>query len=251
LKSRAVHFRLALEELGPTFIKVGQILSTRPDLLPPEFIQELTKLEDSVRPESWEAIHAVLIEEIGEELEQVFPEINPIPLASASLGQVHSARLKNGRSVVIKIQRPNIENIIEVDLSILGDLAALAERTPWGERNHPVEIIDAFAHTLRNELDYYREGRNADRFRENFTGDERIYIPTIYWEHTTRRVLVMEELHGIKITDIAAIKEAGINRKKVAHNAVSMIVKEILEDGFYHADPHGGNFLFSRMVQLV
>ena len=242
LQSRAVHFRLALEELGPTFIKVGQILSTRPDLFAPEFIQELTKLEDSVRPESWETIQTVLFEELGEELEQIFPEINPVPLASASLGQVHSARLKNGRSVVIKIQRPNIENVIEVDLSILGDLAALAERTPWGEHNHPVEIIDAFAHTLRNELDYFREGRNADRFRENFLGYEHIYIPTIYWEHTTRRVLVMEELHGIKITEIAAIEEAGINRKNVAHNAVSMIVKEVLEDGFYHADPHGGNY---------
>lgn len=243
LKSRAVHFRLALEELGPTFIKVGQILSTRPDLLAPEFIQELAKLEDSVHPETWETIHAVLIEELGEELEQVFTEINPLPLASASLGQVHSARLKNGRRVVIKVQRPNIQSIIDVDLSILGDLAALAERTPWGERNHPVDIIDSFATTLRNELDYYREGRNADRFRENFNGDERIHIPTIYWDYSTRRVLVMEELHGIKITDIAAIEEAGINRKKVAYNAVAMIVKEVLDDGFYHADPHGGNFL--------
>jgi len=112
-----------------------------------------------------------------------------------------------------------------------------------GQINHPVDIVAAFAETLRNELDYYREGRNADRFRENFAGDERIHIPTIYWDYSTKRILVMEELHGIKITDIAAIQAAGISRKKIANNAVSMIVKEILQDGFYHADPHGGNFL--------
>jgi len=132
INSRAVHFRLALEELGPTFIKVGQILSTRPDLLKPEFIAELAKLEDSVRPVSWEAIQTVLKEDWGEDISQDFIEIDPVPLAAASLGQVHSAKLKNGRQVAIKIQRPNLQSVIDVDLSILGDLAALAERTPWG-----------------------------------------------------------------------------------------------------------------------
>jgi len=243
LISQAVHFRLALEELGPTFIKVGQILSTRPDLLKPEFIQELAKLEDSVPPEPWEAIHAIMVEELGEEPENIFKEIETIPLAAASLGQVHHAKLKSGRNVVIKVQRPNIQSIIDVDLSILEDMAVLAERTSWGERNHPTDIIRNFAESLRNELDYYREGRNADRFRNNFSGDERLHIPKIYWNYTTKRVLVMEELHGIKITDIDAIEKAGISRKKIAENAAAIIVKEILQDGFYHADPHGGNFL--------
>jgi len=169
LISQAVHFRLALEELGPTFIKVGQILSTRPDLLKPEFIQELAKLEDSVPPEPWEAIHAIMVEELGEEPKNIFKEIrNEFPSAAASLGQVHHAKLKSGRNVVIKVQRPNIQSIIDVDLSILEDMAVLAERTSWGERNHPTDIIRNFAESLRNELDYYREGRNADRFRNNF-----------------------------------------------------------------------------------
>jgi ubiquinone biosynthesis protein len=241
--SPAEHLRFALEELGPTFIKLGQILSTRPDILPPEFIKELSKLKDSVPPNPWEDVRAVLVAEIGGEPEQFFEEINPIPLGAASLAQVHAAILKNGEEVVVKVQRPDILATIKSDLEILKEMASLAERTPWGVLNHPEEMVDEFAYSLYNELDYRREGRNADRFRANFKGSESLYLPKIYWEHTTRRVLVMERMQGIKIDDITAIDAAGYNRKIVAVHATDMIVKEVLQHGFFHADPHAGNFI--------
>jgi ubiquinone biosynthesis protein len=203
--SPAGHLRLALEELGPTFVKLGQVLSTQPDILPPDYIKELSKLKDSVPPNSWEDIRAVLVDELGSEPEQFFTQVNPVPLGAASLAQVHAAALKSGEEVVIKVQRPGILTTIESDLEILQEMASLAERTPWGELNHPEEMVEEFAYSLHNELDYRREGRNADRFRANFDGEEQLYLPKIYWENTTRRVLVMEKMQGIKIDDIAAL----------------------------------------------
>jgi ubiquinone biosynthesis protein len=244
--SPAEHLRLALEELGPTFVKLGQVLSTRPDILPPDYIKELSKLKDSVPPISWEEIRAVLVDELGSEPEQFFTQIDPVPLGAASLAQVHAAALKSGEEVVIKVQRPDILTTIESDLEILKEMASLAEWTPWGELNHPEEMVEEFAYSLHNELDYRREGRNADRFRANFDGEEQLYLPKIYWENTTRRVLVMEKMQGIKIDDIAALDEAGYDRKRVAMNAADMIVKEILQDGFFHADPHAGNYIVMR-----
>lgn len=241
--SPAEHLRLALEELGPTFVKLGQILSTRPDILPPEFIEELSKLKDSVPPNSWEDIHAVLVEEMGSVPEQFFEQIDPVPLGVASLAQVHAATLKSGEVVVIKVQRPGILTTIESDLAILRDMASLAERTPWGWLNHPEEMVEEFAYSLHNELDYRHEGRNADRFRANFKGDEHLYLPKIYWEYTTGRVLVMERMYGIKIDDIAALEAAGYDRKQAAINAADIIIKEILQHGFFHADPHAGNYI--------
>src|SRR5512139_2327534 len=241
--SPAEHLRLALEELGPTFVKLGQLLSTRPDVLPPDFINELSKLKDSVPPNPWEDVRAVLVAEIGGEPEQFFEEIDPVPLGAASLAQVHAATLKSGEEVVVKVQRPDIPATIESDLEILKEMASIAERTPWGVLNHPQEMVDEFAYSLHNELDYRREGRNADRFRANFEGSEYLYLPKIYWEHTTRRVLVMERIQGIKIDDIAALDAAGYDRKRVAIQAVDMIVKEVLQDGFFHADPHAGNYI--------
>lgn len=239
----AEHFRLALEELGPTFIKIGQFLATRPDLLNPDFIRELVKLCDAAPPTPWENIRAVVVEELGDEPENIFADINPVPMAAASLAQVHPAVLKNGDAVVVKIQRPDIQATIETDLAILRDLAMLAQRTEWGEHNQPEEIAEEFALSLRNELNYEREGRNANRFRTNFSGDERLYVPTIHWQYSTRRILVMERLEGIKVNDIPALGAAGYNRKQVALDAASCIVKEVLQYGFYHADPHGGNLI--------
>jgi ubiquinone biosynthesis protein len=240
----AEHFRLALEELGPTFIKIGQILTTRPDLLGAEYIRELTKLQDSVSPGPWENVYCLLVEELGGRPEEVFSFIDPVPLAAASLAQVHHATLKTGEDVVVKIQRPGITSIIDMDLEILKSVAALVQHaTSWGEANKPQEIVEEFAFTLRNELDYFREGHNAERFKKNFKDDERIHIPKIYWEYTTKTILVMEQLVGIKIDDIQGLDSAGYDRKKIALNAVSIMVKEILEDGFYHADPHGGNLV--------
>jgi ubiquinone biosynthesis protein len=241
--SPAEHLRLALEELGPTFVKLGQILTTRPDILPPEFIQELSKLKDSVPPSPWEDIRTVLVDEMGGEPEQFFEQIDPAPLGAASLAQVHSATLRSGEEVVVKVQRPDILATIESDLEILREMASLAERTPWGILNHPEEMVDEFAYSLHNELDYRREGRNADRFRANFEGSEYLHIPKIYWEYASQRVLVMERMQGIKIDDIAALKAAGYNLKMVALHAADMIIKEILQDGFFHADPHAGNYV--------
>lgn len=240
----AVHFREALEELGPTFIKFGQILSTRPDILPLSFITELSKLVDSVSPEPWEKMRALLAHELGREPETLFASIDPQPMASASLSQVHAAVLPNGQEVVIKVQRPNITAVIETDLEIMASLAVSAQTSSLGKIYDLTGIADDFSFTLRNELDYQREGRNADRLRESFAGQEHLlYIPKVYWELSTQRVLVMERIQGIKISDIPALDAAGYNRHKVALNSASVTIKQVLEDGFFHADPHAGNYL--------
>jgi ubiquinone biosynthesis protein len=250
----AVHFRQALEEAGPTFIKFGQILSTRPDLLPRSFITELGRLVDSVSPEPWEVIHAVLTHELGQEPETLFASIDPQPMASASLSQVHAAVLPEGQNVVIKVQRPNIAAVINTDLEILSSLAARTQATPLGRVSDFTGIAEDFGFTLRNELDYQREGRNADRLRESFAeADQLLYIPKIYWELSTRQVLVMQRIDGIKINDIPALDAAGYDRHKVALNSASATVKQVLEDGFFHADPHAGNYLIlpGEVIGLV
>jgi len=238
----ALHFRLALEELGPTFIKFGQILSTRPDLLPPAYIFELSKLQDTVPPAPWEMIREVLIRELGREPEQVFMTIDPQPMAAASLAQVHVATLPNGHEVVVKVQRPGIIAVIDTDLEILSSLAVRAQATQLGKIYDFVGMADDFAFTLRNELDYRREGRNADRFRENFTGEFHLYIPHVYWDFSSQHVLVLERIYGIKIDDIPALDAANYDRHRVALHSARVIIKEVLEDGFFHADPHPGNF---------
>ena len=250
----AVHFRQALEELGPTFIKFGQILSTRPDVLPVSFIAELSKLVDSVSPEPWEKMHIILTRELGQEPETLFASIDPKPIASASLSQVHAAVLPDGQEVVIKVQRPNIYAIIETDLEILSSLAASAQGSSLGEVYDFIGIADDFSFTLRNELDFQREGRNADRLRESFASERQpLYVPKVYWELSTRRVLVMERIRGIKINDIPALDAAGYDRHKIALHSASTTVKQILEDGFFHADPHSGNYLIQpgEVIGLV
>jgi ubiquinone biosynthesis protein len=250
----AVRFRLALEEAGPTFVKFGQILSTRPDLLPISFINELSKLVDSVSPEPWEVMRALLTRELEREPEEVFASIDPQPMASASLSQVHAAVLPDGQEVVIKVQRPNISAVIDTDLEILSVLAARAQTTSLGRVSDFTGIADDFGFTLRNELDYQREGRNADRLRESFTdAPHLLYIPKVYWELSTRQVLVMEHIRGIKISDIPALDAAGYDRHKVALHSASATVKQVLEDGFFHADPHSGNYLIlpGEVIGLV
>jgi len=239
----AVHFRQALEELGPTFVKFGQILSTRPDLLPPTYLAELSKLQDTVPPVPWEDIQQVIAQELGRAPQEIFASIDPQPIAAASLGQVHGATLTDGDAVVIKVQRPNIQATIATDMEILTALAEAAQSTPLGETTDLVAIADDFCSTLRSELDYCREGRNADRFRENFEDEPHLYVPKVYWEYTTGRMLVLERLDGIKLNDIAALDAAGYDRHRVAEHSADMIIKEVLEDGFFHADPHPGNFV--------
>jgi ubiquinone biosynthesis protein len=237
------HFRQALEELGPTFVKLGQVLSTRPDLLPPAYVTELSKLRDAVPPVPWEAIGTIIAEELGRPPEEVFASIDPEPLGAASLGQVHAATLADGTEVVIKVQRPNIQPTIATDLEILQALAPAAQRTPEGQIHDFAAAADDFAYTLNNELDYRLEGRNADRFRANFAEEPLVHVPRVYWEYTTARVLVLERIGGVKIDDVAAIEAAGYDAHQVAVNAARMVAKEVLEDGFFHADVHPGNFV--------
>ena len=234
--------RIAIEELGPTFIKLGQMLSVRPDLVPPEFLVELSHLQDAVRPAPWSEVVTVLEAEYQGAWRQVFASFDTTPLASASLGQVYAATLHDGTEVVVKVQRPHIQTIIEVDLDILRDLAALAqERTALGEIYNLVDIVEEFAFTLRNELNYIQEGRNADRLRENMRHLDVVYVPRVYWEYTTERVLVLERIRGVKIDDVKGLQAAGLDPHQVVLNAAEMIVQQALVDGFFHADPHPGN----------
>jgi ubiquinone biosynthesis protein len=238
------HFRQALEELGPAFVKLGQMLSTRPDLLPPSYISELTKLQDEVKPVRWEEIQQVIEQELESPLAEIFDEIDTVPLASASLAQVHAAKLATRQRVVLKVQRPHIYRTLRTDLEIIHDLAKYAQNhTALGQVYDLVGIADDFADTLNAELDYETEGRNADRFRANFKDESAVHIPWVYWDYTTKRLLVMEYIEGIKISNIDVLDAAGVDRTKVANNAARMIIKEILEDGYFHADPHPGNFI--------
>lgn len=242
-RKQAQQFVAALVELGPTFIKVGQALSARGDLLPPEYIDELNKLQDTVPPIPYEQMREVLIKELGESPENLFLELDPQPVASASIGQVYNAVLKNGQKVVIKIVRPGAMETFERDLEILVDIADWAsQHTAIGQMYDLHAWIDEFAYTVRNEFDYLREGHNAEVFLRNFYHDERVYIPLIYWDLTTRKVITMERVSGIKINDLEGLDRAGINRRKVAENLMHFALRQVFEFGFYHADPHAGNF---------
>lgn len=242
-EAAAEHFRLALEELGPTFVKLGQVLSTRPDVLPPAYIAELARLQDRVPAQPWEEIHDVLTREYGKPPEAMFATIDRVPLAAASLAQVHAATLPDGAEVVVKVQRQGIRKLIETDLAMMAELAAGSKLAPFGREHDLPGIVREFAATLRAEMDYRREGRSADRLRKNFEGWTQVYFPRVYWAYSTPQVLVMERIRGIKIDDLPALEAAGIDRKNVARYAAQTIVKEVLEDGFFHADPHPGNFV--------
>jgi ubiquinone biosynthesis protein len=236
--------RMVIEELGPTFIKLGQILSTRSDIIPAQLIKQLEKLQDTVPPTDFSLIQAEVEQELKKPLKEVFPTFDPVPVASASLGQVHLATLSNGEEVAVKVFRPGVDKLIEVDLDILLELAALAERrTEWGRFYGVLSLAQEFADTLRNEQNYEQEGHNIDRYRLMFAGVDYVCIPKVYWETTTRRVLTMERIQGIKITDTAALEAAGLDRKKIARRNIAILLKSVLHEGFFHADPHAGNFM--------
>ncbi|MFN2183243.1 MAG: ABC1 kinase family protein [Anaerolineae bacterium] len=240
----AVRMRMAIEELGPTFIKLGQILSTRGDLLPVEFIRELEKLQDTVPPTDFGLIKAEVERELKKPIGEVFPTFDPVPVASASLGQVHFATLPGGEEVAVKVFRPGIDKVIETDLDILLELASLAEkRTEWGEYYGVLSLAQEFADTLRGEQNYEQEGHNMDRYRQMFAGEAHVRIPMVYWDTTTRRVLTMERFQGIKITDLDALEAAGLDRERVASHNIDILLQAVLQEGFFHADPHAGNFM--------
>lgn len=236
------HLRLALEDLGPTFIKLGQLLSTRPDLLPPQYQTELAKLQDAAPPVPGATIRQLIRDELGFEPEEVFADFTLEPLASASIGQAHAATLHDGTPVVVKVRRPDVIPTIEADLDILQNLAVQI-RHRWGaaaDYNLP-GIAAEFAQTLRAELDYLQEGRNAERFAENFASDPGVHIPRVFWETTTSRVLTLERIVGMKVNDLTGLDRAGIDRAALAVRSAGTAVKMVFEDGFFHADPHPGN----------
>lgn len=228
-----------MRELGPTFIKLGQLLSTRSDLLPEEYIREFTKLQDRVDALSFEQVEDVLLHEFGKPLNEIFEWFEKEPSASASIGQVHRARLRTGEDVVVKVQRPGIEEIIKIDLEIMAEVGYIIEqKTRLGELYRISEMIEEFSAAILDELDFTLEGRNADIFRRNFEDYPTVYIPRVYWEHSTRRILVMEYVSGSKITTRKELREAGFNPSEIARRLVDAMFKQIYLDGFFHSDPH-------------
>ena len=242
----AANFRALAITMGGVMIKVGQFLSARLDVLPHEIINELSDLQDEVRPESFEAIRAVIEEEMQAPLGSRFADFEPTPLASASIGQVHRARLLSGEEVgarvVVKVQRPKIEQIVETDLSALRVVARWIQLYPPVNRrvNMPA-LMEEFSRSLREETDYLNEGKNGETFAANFAHRPGVRVPRIFWSHTTRRVLTQEEIQAIKISDYAAIEAAGIDRAEVANRLLDTYLQQIFEDRFFHADPHPGN----------
>ena len=241
--TRPEHVRLALEELGTTFVKLGQILSTRPDLMPPGYQEELAKLQDAAPPVPSDAVEEVVRMELGQPVEEAFATFEREPLAAASIGQAHAATLSDGTEVVVKVRRPGVVEKVEEDLRILQSLAVRANRR-WevAQQYDVVALAQEFADTLRAELDYVREGRNAERFAQNFSGEAGVHVPKVFWETSTSRILTLERLRGIKVNDVEALDAAGIDRKELAERAARITLDMIFEHGFFHADPHPGNF---------
>ena len=238
----AERVRLILEELGPTFVKFGQVLSTRPDLVPVDLLKELSKLQDQVPPFSAEEVGRALVRELGQAPEVLFGRFDLSPVASASIGQVHRAVLHNGEQVAVKVQRPGIRRIIEVDLEIMLHLATLAERHVAELALHrPVRIVEEFAKTLEREIDYTIEASNMLRMARLCLDDPTVYIPAIYHEYSSIRVLTCEYVQGIKISQIAQIDEAGLDRCLITERGADLVLKQVFVHGFFHADPHPGN----------
>ncbi|WP_422935121.1 ABC1 kinase family protein [Sinomonas sp. P47F7] len=240
--TRPAHLRLALEELGPVFIKLGQALSTRPDLLSSAYRDELSLLQDQAPPVPAAAVAETLERELGGRPEEVFASFDPVPLASASLGQAHAATLADGTEVVVKVRKPGIVEQVDLDLEIIANLAARAVQHWDAAADYDLAgIADEFSTTLRTELDYLAEARNAERIGASFASDRGMHIPRVYWETTTSRVLTLERIRGIKVSDLDALDAAGIDRRALASRSAQSVAKMVFEDGFFHADPHAGN----------
>lgn len=234
--------RLVLQQLGPTYIKLGQIASTRPDIFPPEVIAELEKLQDKVPPFSYTEVREIIRQELGANLEEVYLEFSQEPLAAASIGQVHRAVLQTGEKVAVKIQRPGIAVDISTDLEILYELARLAEnRFSWIESYQPVDMVEEFSKSLQNELDYTFEARNAEKIAKQFINNSAIYIPKVYWAHSTKKVLTAEYIDGIKISERESLEQQGYHLSRLAGQFVKGIFQQIFIGGFFHGDPHPGN----------
>ncbi|MFN3531255.1 MAG: ABC1 kinase family protein [Candidatus Brocadia sp.] len=241
-ESRAVRLRKVLEELGPTFIKFGQILSVRPDLIPLDLCNELSKLQDRVPPFSYDDARKQIKDSFGMYPEELFSEFDPAPFASASLGQAHRARLKTGEEVVVKVQRPDIRKMIETDIDILYTLAQLASRYMEELKVYdPVSIVNEFSKTIMKEIDFTHEAHNIDRFRKNFKDSTTIHIPKVFWDYTKPKVVTTEEIKGIRMNDYLTQPHPEEEKRAVAANGANAVLQQIFIDGFFHADPHPGN----------
>ena len=239
---RGARLRLALQELGPIFVKFGQILSTRRDLVPADIAEELTLLQDQVAPFDGDAARQIVEQALGRPVAEAFARFDTTPLASASIAQVHGARLRNGREVVVKVLRPGIEKQIATDIALLRSLAALVDRThPNADRIRPQLVVDEIQATLAAELDLQREGANASVMRRLWADSPDLYVPEVVWSHSAERALTMERVTGIPSDDIAALDAAGINRGKLAEKGVRVFYTQVFRDNFFHADAHAGN----------
>ncbi len=248
---RAVQLREILTNLGPAYIKVGQALSTRPDLVPPEYLNELTQLQDQLPPFPNEVAFAFIEEELGDRPENIFAELSSSPIAAASLGQVYKGKLKTGEAVAVKVQRPDLAQRISLDIYILRQLAAIATRLIKDVKSDLVGIMDEFGARIYEEMDYVKEGLNAEKFAELYGHLQDIYVPTIYWEHTNRRVLTMEWITGTKLTKPEVIRAQGVDAGYLVEIGVQCSLRQLLEHGFFHADPHPGNLLATPEGKLA
>lgn len=251
-RSRGERIRCALEELGPIFVKFGQILSTRRDLLPDDIADELSQLQDNVPPFPDSEARAIIEKSLGQSVGELFARFDESPLASASIAQVHTAQLHDGREVIVKVVRPNIKSTIRRDLALLYTLAELAERF-WadGRRLHPREVVAEYDKTIMDELDLMREAASASQLRRNFAGSEQLYVPEVHWPLTRRDVMVMERISGTPVGDIDALHAQGIDFKRLAENGVEIFFTQVFRDNFFHADMHPGNIFVESSGRYI
>lgn len=251
-KKQAVWIRNTLLDLGPTFIKIGQLFSTRADLFPSEYVEEFAKLQDKVPAFSYEQIETIVEQELGKKIPELFHSFDPIPLAAASLGQVHKAQLHSGETVVVKVQRPGLKKLFEIDLKILKGITRYFQSHPeWGRGRDWIGIYEECCRILWEEIEYLNEGRNADTFRRNFRNHDWVKVPRVYWRYTSPRVLTLEYAPGIKISHYEALEAAGIDRKILARQGAEAYLRQLLNHGFFHADPHPGNIAVSPEGALI
>ena len=251
LTELAGNLREMLEKLGPTFIKLGQILSTQKDLLPKPFQAELEKLQDKVTPVPFEVIASYIEKNLGSPLHDIFIEFDEIPIASASIGQVYRARLKNGREVVVKVKRPGVDELIKTDLQILYQIASFIQnKTNWGKINKPLKMWEELKSSLERELDYTGEARNIENFRQNIKS-KKLIIPEVFWNFTNENILVLEAVYGIKVSERSQLIEMGIDLDQLARDLVEIFILQILEDGYFHADPHPGNIAITPGGEVI
>lgn len=251
-RSRAIWLRESMLQLGPTFIKVGQLFSTRADLFPAEYVEELSKLQDRVPAFNYAKAQKITESDLGKSIAELYRHFDPIPIAAASLGQVHRAELHSGEAVVVKVQRPGLLKLFAIDLGILKQIANYYQNHPKHGKNRDwMGIYDECQRILYQEADYLNEGRNADTFRRNFRTSDRILVPKVYWRYTSKRILTLEYLPGIKISDYATLEAAGIDRKILARLGAEAYLRQLLTDGFFHADPHPGNLAVTTDGSLI